>query len=456
MSRPKPPPRILIVDDQAAVREELAYALAYEGYETSEARDGDAALAAVDKTAFQVVLLDIKMPGLDGMQVLLQLRKDHPDLPVIMISGHGDIETAVVAVKQGAADFLPKPFDTDRVLVSVKGALRLRDLARQNAALRNQLAKEYEILGSGDEIRAVLSAIERVAPTEASVLITGENGTGKELVARQLHGQSPRSQGPFVAVNCAAIPAELIESELFGHEKGAFTGANTARQGHFENASGGTIFLDEIGDMALPAQAKLLRTLQEMVVTPTGSSKTVPVDVRVVVATNQDLAEMVEAKTFREDLFYRIHVIRIHCPALRDRIPDIEVLANHFVRQACKRNGLPRKKLSREALTKLRGLPWPGNVRELKNLMESAAILADGDSLGIEDIEGMSAGPRVKAAGDMEFFGLPTLEEFRAATEREFIRRKIEANGGNIKRTAETIKIQRSNLYKKLERYGLR
>lgn len=447
-------PRILIVDDQAAIREELAYALNYEGYEAVEARDGDAALEEIGKREFQAVLLDIKMPGMDGMQVLAKLREDQPGLPVIMISGHGDIETAVVAVKQGACDFLPKPFDTDRVLVSVKGALRLQDLTRQNTALRKQLAKEYEILGSSDAITQVHTAIERVAPTQATVLITGENGTGKELIARQLHARSTRSDGPFVAVNCAAIPSELIESELFGHQRGAFTGANTARRGHFENADGGTIFLDEIGDMALSAQAKLLRTLQEQVVTPLGSSRTVKVDVRVLAATNQNLEEMVEEKAFREDLYYRIHVIRIHSPSLRDRLPDLELLARHFVREACKRNGLPARVLSKDAVAALRGRPWAGNIRELKNLMESAAILSDGEEIGPDDLAGMGAGSRPPS--DMEFFGLPTLEAFRAATEREFIRRKIEENGGNIKRTAETIKIQRSNLYKKLERYGLR
>lgn len=447
-------PRILIVDDQAAIREELAYALNYEGYEAVEARDGDSALKEIELQEFQAVLLDIKMPGLDGMQVLAKLRADRPGLPVIMISGHGDIETAVVAVKQGACDFLPKPFDTDRVLVAVKGALRLQDLTQQNTSLRKQLAKEYEILGSSEAIGKVHTAIERVAPTQAAVLITGENGTGKELIARQLHARSTRSNAAFVAVNCAAIPSELIESELFGHEKGAFTGADTARHGHFENADGGTIFLDEIGDMALNAQAKLLRTLQEQVVTPLGSSRTVQVDVRVLAATNQNLEKLVAEKSFREDLYYRIHVIRIHSPELRERLSDIEPLARHFVRESCKRNGLPPRELSKEALAALKARPWPGNIRELKNLMESAAILAEGDAIGPDDLTGMGASSRPPS--DMEFFGLPTLEEFRGATEREFIRRKIEENGGNIKRTAETIKIQRSNLYKKLERYGLR
>ncbi|MCB9869320.1 MAG: sigma-54-dependent Fis family transcriptional regulator [Planctomycetes bacterium] len=448
------PARILIVDDQAAVREELAFALRYEGYEPAEASDGEAALARAGQGGIDVVLLDIKMHGMDGMQVLARLRAEHPDLPVIMISGHGDIETAVVAVKQGACDFLTKPFDTDRVLVSVKAGLRLRELAMQNSTLRRELARDHEILGVSQEIEAVRTAIERVAPTEATVLITGENGTGKELIARQLHAQSPRSQGPFFPVNCAAIPADLIESELFGHDKGAFTGATSARRGHFEQASGGTVFLDEIGDMAPSAQAKLLRALQEKVVTPVGSSRAVSVDVRVLAATNQDLQEMVQRKEFREDLYYRIHVIHIHSPALRERRADIELLARHFVQAACRRNGLSSRKLSKAAIARLREMPWPGNIRELKNCMESAAILAEGETIEVQDLAGTGSAnrPRTEAA----FFELQTLEEFRAATEREFIRRKIEENGGNLKRTAERIKIQRSNLYKKLERYSLR
>jgi two-component system nitrogen regulation response regulator NtrX len=448
--------RILIVDDQAAVREELAYALSFEGFETVEAKDGEAALAAAGDGDFAVVLLDIKMPGLDGMQVLSQLRKDHPSLPVVMISGHGDIETAVVAVKQGAYDFLPKPFDTDRVLVSVNNALRLRDLTRENRNLRSQLAREHQILGESEGVQEIHRIIERVAPTEAAVLITGENGTGKELVARQLHARSDRGQGPFVAVNCAAIPSELIESELFGHEKGAFTGAAAARPGHFEVAHGGTLFLDEVGDMAMPAQAKLLRSLQEKVVTRVGGSKEIPVDVRVVAATNQDLQAMVEQKEFREDLFYRLHVIRIHVPALRERRGDIKILANHFLAEAVRQNGLPARKLAKDAIATLEAQSWPGNVRELKNLIEGAAILAEGEEIRADELKSMTAAGRSPVAAGADFFGLDTLEQFKAASEREFIRRKLDENNNNIKRTAERIQIQRSNLYKKLDRYGLK
>ncbi|MHC4814142.1 MAG: sigma-54-dependent transcriptional regulator, partial [Planctomycetota bacterium] len=380
----------------------------------------------------------------------------HPSLPVVMISGHGDIETAVVAVKQGAYDFLPKPFDTDRVLVSVNNALRLRDLTRENRNLRSQLAREHQILGESEGIQEIHRIIERVAPTEAAVLITGENGTGKELVARQLHARSDRGQGPFVAVNCAAIPSELIESELFGHEKGAFTGAAAARPGHFEVAHGGTLFLDEVGDMAMPAQAKLLRSLQEKVVTRVGGSKEIPVDVRVVAATNQDLQAMVEQKEFREDLFYRLHVIRVHVPALRERRGDIKILANHFLAEAVRQNGLPARKLAKDAIATLEAQSWPGNVRELKNLIEGAAILAEGEEIRADELKSMTAAGRSPVAAGADFFGLDTLEQFKAASEREFIRRKLDENNNNIKRTAERIQIQRSNLYKKLDRYGLK
>ena len=297
--------------------------------------------------------------------------------------------------------------------------------------------------------------IQRVAPTEAQVLITGENGTGKELVARQLHARSKRHKTPFLALNCAAIPGELLESELFGHEKGAFTGAAHMRRGHFEEASGGTLFLDEIGDMVLEAQAKLLRALQESAITRLGGSKPIEVDVRVIAATNQDLQKMVEEKRFREDLYYRLHVIRIHVPALRDRREDINELAHHFLGEACRRNGLKKRKLSAKAQSYLTSLAWPGNVRELKNLIEASAILADGPTIDADLLETMAVSASQPPAGE-EMFSIETLEGFRATTEREFIRRKLSENSGNIKRTAERIKIQRSNLYKKLERYGLK
>src|SRR5262245_25473199 len=292
--------KVLIVDDQRAVREELAFALGYEGFATVEAADGEAALQAAQAPDVALVLLDVKMPGLDGLEVLGRLKEKRPQLPVVMISGHGDIETAVVAVKRGAYDFLQKPFGTDRVLVSVKNALHSAELGAENERLHQMLLHEHELRGQSPAIAAVRALVQKVAPTDAQVLITGENGTGKELVARQIHHSSRRRSGPFVAVNCAAIPAELVESELFGHEKGAFTGANQARAGHFEQAHGGTLFLDEVGDMPLPMQGKLLRALQERVVQRVGSARTVPIDVRVVAATNQDLMTMVAQKEFRE------------------------------------------------------------------------------------------------------------------------------------------------------------
>ena len=458
---PTPAPRILIVDDQGAVRDELAYALKFHGMRTAEASDGPGALSLLEQGDVDVILLDIKLPGMDGLQVLdaLRQRTDGLRWPVIAISGHGDIDTAVLAVRKGAYDFLQKPFDTDRMLVSVNNALRLRALQVENDALRTQLSRDYAILGESEAVEGVRRLIAKVAPTQAQVLITGENGTGKELVARQIHAQSPRARGPFVALNCAAIPEDLIESELFGHERGAFTGANKARAGHFEAAGGGTLFLDEVGELTPGAQAKLLRALQERVVTRVGGHEAIAVDVRVVAATNQDLEAMLQAKTFREDLYYRLLVVRIHVPPLRERAADIDLLAGYFLREACRRNSLGKRTFSDDALAMLRSQPWPGNVRELKNLVEATAILAEGDAIGVGDVRSAMADQSAGSAaarGNGDFYHMPDIEEFRAACEREFIRRKLIENSGNIKRTAERIGIQRSNLYKKLERYGLK
>ncbi|MEO0480664.1 MAG: sigma-54 dependent transcriptional regulator [Planctomycetota bacterium] len=447
--------KILIVDDQRAVREELAYALDFEGFACAEAADGKEALEAAEDPEIALVLLDIKMPGMDGLEVLTTLRERRPRLPVVMISGHGDVETAVVAIKRGAQDFLQKPFDTDRVIVSANNALRVAALQEENESLKDELSEEYRLLGESPVMQSLKALIERAAPTEAQVLITGENGTGKELVARQIHARSKRRKGPFVAVNCAAIPADLIESELFGHEKGAFTGAHMARVGHIQAADGGTLFLDEVGDLAQAAQAKLLRALQERTITRLGGRESISVDVRVLAATNRDLEAMVESGEFREDLYYRLKVLPIEVPPLRERHDDIELLAHHFVLEASKRNGLSVRKLGKPALEQLRRSSWPGNVRELRNLCEAVAILTDGESIEPDQIAEMQKGSS-RAARDGDFFTLPTLEEFRAATEKEFIRRKLDENSNNIKRTAERIGIQRSNLYKKLDRYGLK
>ena len=453
----QPGPKVLIVDDQRALREELCFALGYEGFATAEAADGEAALRAAAAPDVAAVLLDVKMPGMDGLEVLTRLRELRPDLPVVMISGHGDIETAVMAVKKGAYDFLQKPFGTDRVLVSIKNALRAAALAAENHQLKQELSREFELRGQSAGIAAVRTLVHKVAPTDAQVLITGENGTGKELVAHQIHALSRRDERPFVAVNCAAIPAELVESELFGHEKGAFTGASQTRAGHFEQANGGTLFLDEVGDMPLSMQSKLLRTLQERTIQRVGATKEIPIDVRVLAATHQDLATMVSQKEFREDLFYRLHVVRIHLPPMRDRLEDIDDIAQHFLQQAVRRNGLGKRKLSRAGLDWLRQQRWPGNVRQLKNVIEGAAILADGSELGIADLQGSAAPvPVALPGGAVDWFAFEKLEDFCCASEKEFIRRKLLENGGNIKRTAERIDLQRSNLYKKLEKYGLK
>lgn len=448
---------VLIVDDHRAVREEIAFALDFDGWQTREAEDGPSGLEMAQDTNVDLVLLDVKLPGMDGLEVLQKLKEQRPDLPVVMISGHGDLETAVLAVRRGAYDFLQKPFATDRVVLSLKNALRTQRLASENETLRATIQSEQQLLGGSDAMDQVRSTIAKVAPTEVAVLITGDNGTGKELVARQLHVQSKRAEGEFLAVNCAAIPEDLAESELFGHEKGAFTGAQNARAGAFELADGGTLFLDEIGDMPLAMQAKLLRALQEGVVQRLGSQVTTKVDVRVLAATNQDLEAMVQEKTFREDLYYRLHVVRVHLPPLRERPDDIALLADHFLSGATKRNGLGQKRLAKESLDWLRGQPWPGNVRQLKNVLEGAAVLSDGTEIGVEDLEGNSVPqPGRSEEGQTDWFAYARLEDFKAATEKEFLRRKLLEFGGNIKRTAENIELQRSNLYKKLDRYGLK
>ena len=453
---PTSPTTILIVDDHRAVREELAFALGYDGWQTAQAADGPGGLAAALDPAVDLVLLDVKLPGLDGLEVLSRIKEARPLLPVVMISGHGDLDTAVLAVRRGAYDFLQKPFANDRVLLSIRNALRAAKLQHENSALRAAIAADHQLLGNSAAMQQVRSVIDKVAPTDVPVLVTGENGTGKELVARQLH-RARRTNAAFVALNCAAIPEDLVESELFGHEKGAFTGAIAARVGAFEQADGGTLFLDEVGDMPLAMQAKLLRTLQERTVQRLGGQQLRPVDVRVVAATNQDLGRMVAEKTFREDLFYRLHVVRIHLVPLRERQDDIEALARHFLDQATARNGLPPHRLAGSAITWLAGQPWPGNVRQLKNVIESAAVLGESTDLEAADLQAVLTPSPVGAKdGGTDWFRFEKLEDFRAATEKEFLRRKLLEFGGNIKRTAERIELQRSNLYKKLERYGLK
>lgn len=369
--------RILVIDDERSIRNTLKEILEYEKYVVDLAEDGAKGLEKVKSAEFDVILCDIKMPGLDGIEVLEKLVEFTPDTPVVMISGHGNIDTAVDSIKKGAFDYIEKPLDLNRLLITIRNAMDKSNLVSETKSLKKKVAKKFQIIGESQAISEVIGMADRVAPTDARVLITGANGTGKELVARRIHDQSHRSAGPFVEVNCAAIPSELIESELFGHEKGAFTSAVKQRQGKFEQANGGTLFLDEIGDMSLSAQAKVLRALQESIITRVGGDKHIKVDVRVVAATNKNLSEEIAANNFREDLYHRLSVILIHVPSLNERTEDIPLLANYFVSQICTEYGMPEKMITAKAIAELQKLTWTGNVREFRNVIERLIILCD-------------------------------------------------------------------------------
>jgi two-component system, NtrC family, nitrogen regulation response regulator NtrX len=369
--------KILVVDDEKSIRNTLRDILGYEKYEVSDADSGITALEMLRQSEFDVILLDIKMPQMDGMEVLDHILGQY-ETPVIMISGHGTIETAVEAIKKGAFDYIAKPLDLNRLLVTIRNALDKSRLLTETRTLKKKVSKKYEIIGETQVMHEIMEMIDRVAPTHARVLITGDNGTGKELVARQLHEKSQRSNGPFIEVNCAAIPSELIESNLFGHEKGSFTSAIKQRKGDFEMASGGTLFLDEIGDMSLSAQAKVLRALQENKIMRVGGEKDIPVDVRVIAATNKNLKEEIGAGRFREDLYHRLSVIIIHVPPLHERTEDIPLLANYFMEEICAEQGKPMIFFDDEALTELKKMKWTGNIRELRNVVERLTILCDG------------------------------------------------------------------------------
>jgi DNA-binding NtrC family response regulator len=368
--------KILVIDDEKSIRNTLKDILTYEKYEVSDAESGMTALEMIRQAEFDVILLDIKMPQMDGLEVLDHILGDY-DTPVIMISGHGTIETAVEAIKKGAFDYIAKPLDLNRLLVTIRNALDKSRLITETKTLKKKVSKKYEIIGRTEVMKGILDMIDRVAPTNARVLITGDNGTGKELVARQLHEKSQRNKGPFIEVNCAAIPSELIESNLFGHEKGSFTSAIKQRRGDFELAIGGTLFLDEIGDMSLPAQAKVLRALQENKIMRVGGEKDIPVDVRVIAATNKNLREEIAVGRFREDLYHRLSVIIIHVPALHERKEDIPVLADYFAEEICADQGKPKIVLEQEALDELSRMKWTGNIRELRNVVERLTILCD-------------------------------------------------------------------------------
>jgi len=449
--------RVLVVDDEKGVREALRQLLEYEGIEVQLATSGPDALDAYTEFHPHLVLLDVKMAGMDGLETLKKLRAADPHAHVVMISGHGTIQTAIEATQNGAWDFLEKPLDTDRILLTLKHAFERVALSAENERLRAHVDTRDEIVGKSPGIRELLKLIEQVAPTSARVLITGENGTGKELVARAIHGRSPRSGQPFVEVNCAAIPGELIESELFGHVKGSFTGAFADRAGKFEQADSGTLFLDEVGDMSLAAQAKMLRALQEGVVTRVGGAKPIKVDVRVIAATNKALEDEIADGRFREDLYYRLNVVPIPVPALRARREDIPLLVDRFVSELASPPGLARRRFAPDAIAALAARDWPGNVRELRNAVERLLILASGDTVPAVDVERLG-GPLAGGGGSPavgELVNSPTFERFKQEAERAFLVAKLEENDWNVSETARKLDMPRSNLYKKIERYGL-
>lgn len=376
---------ILIIDDEKSIRNTLSDILSYEGYKIEEAADGQEGINLFKKNTYDVVLCDIKMPKIDGMEFLEQAVEINPDVPIIMVSGHGNIDNAVEAVKKGAFDFISKPPDLNRILITIRNALDRTTLVAETKTLRKKVSKTQEMIGESEPIRHIRETIEKVAPTDARVLVTGENGVGKELVARWIHEKSNRASAPLIEVNCAAIPSELIESELFGHEKGSFTSAIKQRIGKFEKANGGTLFLDEVGDMSLSAQAKVLRALQEGKITRVGGEKEINVDVRVIAATNKDLLKEVEDKNFRLDLYHRLSVIIIHVPSLNDRADDIPILTEHFLENICSDYGIARKEVNKEALKALQKHDWTGNIRELRNVVERLIILS-GKTITAEDV----------------------------------------------------------------------
>ena len=450
---------ILIVDDEESIRESLRGILQDEGFRVLFARDGEEALAMAREETPDLVLLDIWMPGIDGIETLRRLREANPEQLVIMMSGHGTIETAVRATKLGAYDFIEKPLSLEKVLLCIQNAMKVGQLVEENRVLKARLAKEHEMIAVSPAIQEMKNQIAVAAPTSAWVLITGENGTGKELVARAIHFQSQRREKPFVEVNCAAIPEDLIESELFGHEKGAFTGAVAQRKGKFDQAHEGTLFLDEIGDMSLKTQAKVLRILQERKFERVGGQRTIEVDVRVIAATNKNLEEEITKGNFREDLYYRLNVIPFHVPPLRERQEDIPALADHFLDHFCSKESRETKTLAPEAMEALVNYAWPGNVRELKNIIERLAIMVPGKVITEKQLPATIFSRRAPVARLQVTSSIAAesanFREAKEEFEKEFLLQKLEENDWNISRTAEAIEIERSNLHRKIKSYGI-
>jgi two-component system, NtrC family, nitrogen regulation response regulator NtrX len=445
-------PNILIVDDEAAIRESLQGILEDEGYKASAAVSGEACLEALGRGSFDLVLLDIWLPGMDGLATLEKIRELENAPEVIIISGHGTIETAVRATKLGAFDFLEKPLSLERTLILVKNAVETRKLRQENRDLKKQLAPRSVIVGDSVPMKALRQQIQLMAPTNGRVLIYGESGTGKELVARAIHSQSPRHDEMFVEVNCAAIPEDLIESELFGHRRGSFPAATTDKDGRFLKAHGGTLFLDEVGDMSLKTQSKVLRTLEEQSFTPVGSLELVTVDARVIASTNKDLEEEISAGNFREDLFYRLNVIPFSVPPLRERKEDVPLLAHHFLRELSGQYGRKAREITDDAIEVLMRYSWPGNVRELRNVIERIVIM----NPTTDRFDRKHLPPLVYRDGSRRSGGeFLTLHQARAAYERDYILKKLDDNHGNISRTAEILGLERSHLYRKMKTLGI-
>ena len=447
---------ILIVDDEKAIRRTLKEILEYEKYKIEEASDGEEGLAMIKSNTYDVVILDIKMPKMDGMEVMEAVNKAGIDVPIIMLSGHGNIDTAVEAVKKGAYDYISKPPDLNRLLITIRNAMDKATLITETKVLKRKVSGTRDIVGDSLPIMKIKEDIEKVAPTDARVLVTGDNGSGKELVAKWIHEKSNRSDGPLIEVNCAAIPAELIESELFGHEKGAFTSAVKQRIGKFEQANGGTLFLDEIGDMSLSAQAKVLRALQENKITRVGGDKEIKVDVRIVAATNKDLLAEIDEKKFRMDLYHRLSVIIIHVPSLNDRKDDIPLLVDYFLDEICKEYGMAPKVIEKEGYDLLVQRNWTGNIRELRNITERLIIMSD-KTITAEDVKYYcSTSTAELPSGAMNYDNFSNFQQYKEYMEKVFIEHHLEENGWNVSKTADTIEVQRSQLYQKMEKYGLK
>ncbi|PLX73805.1 MAG: Fis family transcriptional regulator [Desulfuromonas sp.] len=449
--------KILIIDDEQSICSSLVGILQDEGFTPVTATSGEEGLERLRDESPDLILLDIWMTGMDGIETLQKIKEEIPDQIVVMMSGHGTIETAVKATKHGAFDFIEKPLSLEKVLHSIEQAKKMSELVEENRALKESIAKDSEMIGTSGPIKSLKEQIEIAAPTSGWVLITGENGTGKELVARSIHLNSQRKTKPFIEVNCAAIPEELIESELFGHEKGAFTGATAQRKGKFDQANGGTLFLDEIGDMSLKTQAKILRILQEHKFERVGGNQTIEVDVRVIAATNKDLEEEINKGNFREDLYYRLNVLPFHVPPLRERADDIQALTKHFLEHFCRKEGKKVKAISEDSLNLLASYNWPGNVRELKNIIERLAIMTVDEVIKPEHLPTVVV--KSQSNGENLYTSIANQDEnFRAARdqfEKAFITQKLEENNWNVSKTAEKIEIERSNLHRKIKAYGI-